>query len=355
MTAWPPVFDLQELDSFLERQTVLSDYPRAIEIQKRIPIYDADALQPCQECYDELFRVLAEGPGVLVVRAAQPDIAAIDRATDVFDAIIEREKRDGSPKGDHFAKAGANDRIWNSLEKHALYDPENFARYYASPAIDIVCTAWLGPAYQMTAQVNRVNPGGGAQSAHRDYHLGFMNDRQRRSYPKAMHLISPLLTLQGGVAHCDMPIESGPTMLLPYTQLWPSGYLYAHKVQAHFDQNAVQLPLNKGDALFFSPALLHAAGANTTKHVKRLTNLLQVSSAMGRSMEAVDRAAMVCVLEPVLKAMLESGDLGPACVNAVIAASAEGYAFPCNLDETPPSGGGAPASQADKLRERLGL
>ena len=30
--------------------------------------------------------------------------------------------------------------------------------------------------------------------------------------------MSPVLTLQGAVAHCDMPIESGPTMLLPYSQ-----------------------------------------------------------------------------------------------------------------------------------------
>jgi hypothetical protein len=33
--------------------------------------------------------------------------------------------------------------------------------------------------------------------------------------------------------------------------------------------------------------------------------------------------------------------------------AAEGYAFPANLDVTPPVGGMAPASQADLLRDAL--
>ena len=35
------------------------------------------------------------------------------------------------------------------------------------------------------------------------------------AYPAHLHRTSPVLTLQGAVAHCDMPLESGPTMLLP--------------------------------------------------------------------------------------------------------------------------------------------
>ena len=35
------------------------------------------------------------------------------------------------------------------------------------------------------------------------------------AYPAHLHRMSPVLTLQGAVAHCDMPVESGPTMLLP--------------------------------------------------------------------------------------------------------------------------------------------
>jgi len=36
----------------------------------------------------------------------------------------------------------------------------------------MVSRAWLGPNYQISSQVNVVKPGGEAQSAHRDYHLG---------------------------------------------------------------------------------------------------------------------------------------------------------------------------------------
>ena len=35
--------------------------------------------------------------------------------------------------GDHFAKAGANDRIWNAQEKLCLRAPAVFARYFANP------------------------------------------------------------------------------------------------------------------------------------------------------------------------------------------------------------------------------
>ena len=46
----------------------------------------------------------------------------------------------------------------------ALYEgPTNFIDYYCSEAIALASEAWLGPNYQVTAQVNRVNPGGEAQ------------------------------------------------------------------------------------------------------------------------------------------------------------------------------------------------
>ena len=52
--------------------------------------------------------------------------------------------------------------------------PQVFAEYYANDALAIVCQAWLGPRYQVTSQVNVVNPGGTQQVPHRDYHLGFV-------------------------------------------------------------------------------------------------------------------------------------------------------------------------------------
>ena len=109
-----------------------------------------------------------------------------------------------------------------------------------------------------------------------------------------------------------------------------------------------QLPLRKGDAVFFNPALFHAAGANRTGHVRRMANLLQVSSAFGRSMEAVDRSAMSAAVSPALQAMADDG-ASPAMIANVIAACAEGYPFPANLDLDQPAGGLAPAIQADIL------
>ncbi len=109
-----------------------------------------------------------------------PGHVVVDRATAVFDALIEEQRASGATAGDHFAAPGANDRVWNALEKAALHDPDTFADYYANDVLALVARAWLGPGYQVTSQINVVNPGGAAQTAHRDYHLGFLSPRRRR-------------------------------------------------------------------------------------------------------------------------------------------------------------------------------
>lgn len=330
--------------------------PLAAEVACNIPIYDGRAVDAAagdparrQALMEEWARVLSHGAGIIVIRQGLADHAVIDRASAVFDTIIEDEKRAAKGGGDHFAKPGANDRIWNSLEKHCLADPANFAAYYSAHGIALAAEAWLGPASQMTAQVNRVNPGGAAQTPHRDYHLGFMPAARMAQFPAHIHAVSPVLTLQGAVAHCDMPVETGPTMLLPFSQMFFEGYLAFSRpeFQDYFAAHHVQLPLSKGDLLFFNPAVMHGAGTNRTADRFRLVNLLQVSSAFGRAMETVDRRRMVKALYPVLR-----GASGLNTEN-VIAASAEGYPFPTNLDSNPPLGGLAPKTQADFLREAL--
>ena len=168
--------------------------------------------------------------------------------------------------GDHFARPGANDRVWGALDKLAVTDPETFADYYANDVLALVSEAWLGPGYQVTSQVNVVNPGGQAQVAHRDYHLGFMDRDQAQAFPAHVHALSPGLTLQGAVAHVDMPVETGPTLYLPHSQKYPAGYLGYHDAAftAYFEEHHVQLPLVAGDAVFFNPALFHGAGTNRT-------------------------------------------------------------------------------------------
>ncbi|MBU6317439.1 MAG: phytanoyl-CoA dioxygenase family protein, partial [Acidobacteria bacterium] len=120
----------------------------------------------------------------------------------------------------------------------------------------------------------------------------------------------------------------------------------------YFDEHHVQLPLQKGDAVFFNPALFHAAGTNRTNDVRRMANLLQVSSAMGRAMESVDRDRMCRALYPVLLERVSSVGVDDSVRN-VVAASAEGYAFPTNLDRDPPVDGLAPATQADLVLASL--
>ena len=143
------------------------------------------------------------------------------------------------------------------------------------------------------------------QVPHRDYHLGFVAPDDLAAYPAHLHRMSPVLTLQGAVAHCDMPIESGPTMLLPYSQRFLGGYIAFNRPEfvEFFAEHHVQVPLRKGDAVFFNPALYHGAGSNVSADIRRMANLLQISSPFGRAMEALDRTAMVRAVYPALLAM----------------------------------------------------
>jgi ectoine hydroxylase-related dioxygenase (phytanoyl-CoA dioxygenase family) len=354
--------DLEDFRAEVERTVSLADYPHAERAEKNVLIYNGASVLKTAATPDGRRAVLAEiceafatGPGVIVLKQAFEDTAVIDAASGIFDDIINEQHRTNSGGGDHFAKPGANDRIWNSLEKHCLRAPENFAAYYGNALIALVSEAWLGPGYQMTAQVNRVNPGGAAQSAHRDYHLGFQSSAVIEQFPAHVHRLSPVLTLQGAVAHCDMPLESGPTLFLPFSQTYVPGYLALKRPEfrAYFDRHHVQLPLEKGDLVFFNPALFHAAGTNRSEGIKRVANLLQVSSAFGRAMETVNRERMSGFLYPALKAMLTDGRLSAEQAACAIASCAEGYSFPTNLDRDPPVGGLAPKTQAQLMHEAL--
>ena len=349
--------DACKLDDFvaeIDRGFDASVLNFADRVENAIPVYDIPALGGVwdgpqrADLLSEWGWVLGQGPGVLALKGAFGDTAPIDAATAIYDGVIAEEKAATGGGADHFAAAGANDRIWNSAQKLCLRDPETFALYFGNPAIAAVCEAWLGPAYQMTAQVNLVRPGGAAQQAHRDYHLGFQTPDIAATYPGHIHALSAGLTLQGAVAHCDMPLESGPTKLLPFSQRYEPGYVAWRRpdFRAYFEDHYVQLPLAKGDAVFFNPALFHAAGANVSADIQRMGNLLQISSAFGRAMETLDREAMCVALFPALKALVAQQRLGPVETAAAIAAAAEGYSFPTNLDTDPPTDGLAPETQA---------
>ena len=353
------------LDSFrrlVEQSPDRSEYPNCAAIEGRVPIYDAADVMAKLEAPSEIRAIQAEwnaildrGPGAVVLRGAYPDTRIVDEVTSVLQGIIEAEAAAKSGRGDHFGKQGANARVWNAHEKLCVANPEAYIGYNANPMIALVSRAWLGPLYQLTAQVNVVYPGGAAQVPHRDYHMGFQTIEQLQHYPANAHRLSASLTLQGAIAHCDMPAESGPTKLLPYSQLYLPGYLAAQldEFRTYFEAHFVQVPLQKGDMLYFNPALFHAAGTNRTSDVVRFANLLQIGSGYGRSIEIVNRGRMSKIVFPVLAEMRKAGQIDSREVEYVIAATAEGYPFPTDLDVDSPLTGLAPASQQDIIREAL--
>jgi ectoine hydroxylase-related dioxygenase (phytanoyl-CoA dioxygenase family) len=360
-TGWYRAEDcrLAEFRELVEQTTRLADYPHADAVVENVLVYgprlgdDVSSPQTRRVVQTEVATALLDGPGIVVFKHAF-DRAVVDAATEAFDALIADQKAAGAMTGDHFAKPGANDRVWGALDKLAVADPDVFVPYYANDVLALVSEAWLGPNYQVTSQVNVVNPGGQAQVAHRDYHLGFMDRAQAQAYPAQVHALSPALTLQGAVAHVDMPVETGPTLYLPHSQKYGPGYVAYHDpaFTEYFEGHYVQLPLDKGDAVFFNPALFHGAGTNRTTDVRRMANLLQVSSAFGRAMETVDT---VSICKAIFAALVQwkADGADRHQLDNVVTAAAEGYAFPTNLDLDQPVGSLAPQSQAELVLQAL--
>lgn len=349
------------LDDFiasLDQTTRAEDYPLAERIEQNVPIYDGrnvTALTAAAraDLQAELVEAMLEGPGIVVFSGAFDD-RALGEATARFHEMIAAQRESGTAGGDHFAKPGANDRVWRVQQKLAERDPAAYVDYYANSVIELISEAWLGPMYQVTSDLNVVNPGGDAQSAHRDYHLGFMSTEQAERFPAHIHRFASQLTLQGAVAHCDMPVESGPTLYLPYSQRYELGFLATGRpeFQRYFTEHHVQLPLAAGDAVFFNPALFHAAGSNRSADIRRMANLLQISSAFGRAMGSLDRARMCRSVYAEL-CRRESDGAHDTVVRAA-KATAEGYGFPTNLDRDQPTAGMAPETQCELLIRAVG-
>ncbi|KAI9924950.1 hypothetical protein ASPWEDRAFT_682872 [Aspergillus wentii DTO 134E9] len=356
---------LDDFKKICSQTTNTSTYPLAASIERNIPIYDASALDVSSPdaVQNEWHHALASGPGVFVLKnmynTVQYDtiLASTDAA---FQRIIKHEQQiTGAVKGDHFAAGGRNNRIWNSFSKHALDDPASFVEYYSNPWLRLVSETWLGPAYRVTAQVNIVKPGGAAQDSHRDYHLGFQVEDSCSKFPAAMQIASQYLTLQGAVAHSDMPLASGPTRFLPFSQTYPPGYLAYRREEfrAYFQENYVALPLSLGDGVFFNPALFHAAGANETAledDFHRKANLLQISSAFGKPMETVETVPLINACWDVMRERYRTAGGLDGGLGDFVKAVAEGYPFPTNLDRRPPAPSGmAPESEQEIVMRGL--
>ena len=353
--------NLADFAAIVEQPTELSEYPHASSIDHNTVVYDCDHLRSVISEAESRLAVQAElahafldGPGIVAFQRAFADTTIVDTATTAFQAMIAEQRASGQAAGDHYAKPGHNDRVWNALEKLAIAEPEVFVEYYGNDILALASAAWLGPGYTLTSQVNVVNPGGLAQSPHRDYHLGFMTIERATEYPAHVHLLSAALTLQGAVAHSDMPVESGPTMYLPNSQKYLLGYLAwrRQEFKDYFADHRVQLALKKGDAVFFNPAVFHAAGTNQTTDIYRMANLLQINSPLGKALESIDHERMCNAVFPALLKMKACGASAEEVENS-ITATADGYAFPINLDRDQPIGGLTPDCQADLLRRAV--
>jgi ectoine hydroxylase-related dioxygenase (phytanoyl-CoA dioxygenase family) len=346
---------IEDFKTFCAQQLEAGDFPLASEVVDNVLVYDRATLDNAatrdkKAVLSELHKALSYGPGVFTVRGLYEDVQVVDRASQVFEEIMSAEAK-SKIQADHFSKAGNNGRIWNALQKLAEVDPASFVDYYANPTLALICQAWLGPAWRMTSQVNQVRPGGEAQQPHRDYHLGFQQSAFAAEFPIPVQILSQYLTLQGAVAHSDMPLASGPTRLLPWSHQYELGYIaYRHPdFVDYFANHYVQLPLKKGDGLFFNPALFHAAGNNTTTDHVRTANLLQVSSAFGVPMEEVNHEKILKLVYP----LLVDSKHNQAELNTAINVAARGYSFPTNLDTDPPLGGMVPQTQQDLVRQAI--
>jgi len=352
---------VDDLRQLVEVETRLADYPHASSVEKNVVMYDAQRVRASlatptarRSVMAEIAKALSSGPGVIAFRHAYEDVSVVDGATAVYRAIIDEQHAAGSRRGDHYAKPGANDRVWNSLEKLAAREPSVFIDYFSNDILSLVAASWLGPRYQFTTQINVVNPGGEAQSPHRDYHLGFMETHEAEMYPEHIHGLSPLLTLQGAVAHTDMPLETGPTYYLPHSHKYPLGYVAWKRPEFRdfVNANFIQIALNKGDVSFFNPAVFHAAGTNRTTDVRRMANLFQINSPFGRAIETVDTKRVCLAIYDDLRNRVSNGMNVDEWL-AVVAAAAEGYPFPTNLDRDVPIDRLTPPAQSDIMTTAL--
>jgi hypothetical protein len=139
--------DLAAFRAQVLRDTDPADYPSAIDVRRNVPVYAAEAIADGdrQALQTELIRALGSGPGVVVFEGAVAH-AELDAPPRRSRTSSPSSGRAGGTAGDHFGKAGANDRIWNAAQKLALHSPEIYAQYYAADALAVVAQAWLDRA-----------------------------------------------------------------------------------------------------------------------------------------------------------------------------------------------------------------
>ena len=152
---------LEDLLEVLAARTDPADYPHADAVVDEVLVYDSARLRrsPRPRCPPSWSGRCPTGPASWCSAAPSPTARWSTGPPRRSSELIAEQRASGAVAGDHFAPPGANDRVWNALEKLAVAAPEVFVDYYANDILALVATAWLGPGYQVTSQLNVVNPG----------------------------------------------------------------------------------------------------------------------------------------------------------------------------------------------------
>lgn len=339
----PPLVD--DLKRVCNRSVSKETYPLASDIQENIPIYDLSEYAGrhterslVESLQNEWSHILSQGPGVVVLKkmyAIDNLEQTVDAANKIFHQIIDDETRERQSRNEDTSgnTLDRNLKAYNVFTKLAKRASQVFVDYYSNPWLALVSEAWLGPGYRFNATLNIVPPGGHAQPAHRDFHMGFFSPEKCVKFPRLLQIANQTLTLQGAVAHSDMSLPSGPTRFLPFSQLFDAGYM-AHRrdeFQQYFQDNYVSLPLEKGDGLFFNPSILHAAGNNVTTDFHRCAQLIQVNSIFGKPSEWINSVPIVDKCWELMREKYRKEGLS-AQMMSLIQAVGDGYQFPVCLD-----------------------
>ncbi|GHE08510.1 hypothetical protein GCM10010339_57450 [Streptomyces alanosinicus] len=94
--------DLDAFRALIERTTHLADYPHAASVAENVLVYEAERLRAAHDrdaVRAEPVRAFADGPGIVVVRGAFPDLSVVDRVTSVFEALIAERRGSGATPG----------------------------------------------------------------------------------------------------------------------------------------------------------------------------------------------------------------------------------------------------------------
>ena len=230
---------------------------------------------------------------------------------------------------------------------------EAFARYYANEAIAMVCRGLAGDRLSdhLAGQLRQSRRRGAVGASRLSHGLPVRRGDRGLPRPRPPAFAGADLAGRGrALRHAgrDRP-DAVPAVLADVTRraISPGASPNSSNISTGITSSCRS---KKGDAAFFNPALFHAAGHNRTTrrapHRQPLADLLGLwpRDGIGRSRQNGQSA---------LSLRCAAGlDLDARARANVIAACAEGYAFPTNLDRDPPLGGLAPQTQAQLMRRR---